>query len=119
MKAGRVPVILSDDWVAPLGPAWDAFSMRVEERDIERVGDICAENVGRAADMGKLAEKAFADFFSIDACATTILDRCMAIKQGIGMQYPSGQFRAAVRGLRDIPMVRKTLGPAAKRLIFR
>ncbi len=119
MKAGRVPVIISDDWVAPVGPDWEQFSLRVEERDIERVADICIANAGRAADMGRLAEQAFADCFSADACATTILDRCLAIRQAIGTEYRGAQFRAAARGLKDLPMLRNTLGPAIKRLIFR
>jgi hypothetical protein len=31
MAAGRVPVIISDDWVEPAGPDWEAFSVRCPE----------------------------------------------------------------------------------------
>lgn len=119
MKAGRVPVIISDDWVAPVGPAWEQFSLRVKERDIERVVDICMENVGRATEMGRLAEQAFADFFSLEACAATILDRCMAIKRSIADGYRAAQVQATACGLTDLPMLRRTLAPAVKRLIVR
>src|SRR5258706_12122572 len=37
LALGRVPVILSDKWVAPEGPDWAAFSLPVEERDAGRV----------------------------------------------------------------------------------
>ena len=33
MAMGRVPVILSDDWIAPEGPCWEKFSIRVREDD--------------------------------------------------------------------------------------
>ena len=119
MKAGRVPVIISDDWVAPVGPDWEQFSLRVKERDIEQVADVCVANLARAEDMGRLAEQAFADFFSVNACGTTVLDRCLAIKQAISADYRGTQLCAAARALTDWPMVRSTLGPVAKRLILR
>lgn len=118
MKAGRVPVILADDWVAPVGPTWNEFSLRVKERDLERVADICATSVGRASEMGRLAQQAFADFFSVDTCATTILDTCLAIKQTIGTEYRRVRLSAAVRGLTDLPMVRKAVVPAGKRWLL-
>jgi hypothetical protein len=34
MQLGRVPVIISDDWVPPIGPAWNEFSIRVAEDKI-------------------------------------------------------------------------------------
>src|SRR2546430_7005512 len=30
-RSGRVPVIVSDDWVEPTGPNWDEFTIRVPE----------------------------------------------------------------------------------------
>src|SRR4051794_35247965 len=33
MAAGRVPVIISDEWVAPPGLDWDRFSLRVAESE--------------------------------------------------------------------------------------
>ena len=34
LAAGRVPVIISDDWVPPAGPDWDACSLRVREAEV-------------------------------------------------------------------------------------
>ena len=115
MKAGRVPVIISDDWVAPVGPAWEQFSLRVAERHIARVAEVCAANADRAADMGQLAAIAFTDYFSIESCATTILDRCMAIKSRCEGNIRRNQFSAALNGLTDLAMIRRTVVPAAKK----
>ena len=40
MKSGRAPAIVSDDWEPPAGPDWESFSVRIAERDIERVPEI-------------------------------------------------------------------------------
>ena len=37
MMLGRVPVILSDQWVPRVGPDWESFSLRVMERDVSKV----------------------------------------------------------------------------------
>src|SRR5205823_6635800 len=37
MRMGRVPVILSDQWVPPEGPSWDKFSLRIREADCDRI----------------------------------------------------------------------------------
>ena len=40
LKAGRVPVIVSDDWTPPNGPDWDSCSLRVREAEVERLPEI-------------------------------------------------------------------------------
>jgi hypothetical protein len=40
MRLGRVPVVISDDWVEPPNCDWSEFHIRVAERDIERLPDI-------------------------------------------------------------------------------
>ena len=37
MMLGRVPVIVSDQWVPPDGPDWESFSMRVKEREVDTI----------------------------------------------------------------------------------
>src|SRR4051812_5949003 len=43
MRIGRVPVILADGWVPPLGPEWDKFAIRIGERDFARVPEMLEE----------------------------------------------------------------------------
>src|SRR5205823_9816563 len=48
MRMGRVPVILADGWVPPIGPRWDDFSIRVHERDFAMVPQLLEEREGKA-----------------------------------------------------------------------
>jgi hypothetical protein len=64
MKMGRVPVILSDDWVAPEGPAWQEFSIRVSESRVDELPEIIRRYESDAFVMGKLARQAWENWFS-------------------------------------------------------
>ena len=55
MQAGRVPVIIAIDWVAPTGPAWEEFSLRVPEGLVSDIPALLAAREGDAAEMGRLA----------------------------------------------------------------
>jgi hypothetical protein len=55
MKAARVPVIVSDNYVPPTEINWDDCSVRVAERDL---GDLPAVLRERAADWARLATNA-------------------------------------------------------------
>jgi hypothetical protein len=67
LAAGRAPVIISDEWVAPEGPDWAAFSVRWPEKapvaelfeHLERVED-------DAVRMGALAREAYTTWFARD-----------------------------------------------------
>ena len=52
MKAGRVPVIISDDWVPPRGPDWDSFSIWVKEDQTESIPTVLERNEWRHKHMG-------------------------------------------------------------------
>lgn len=67
LKAGRVPVIVSDEWVRPTGPDWDSFSVTIPEADIESIPTILAELEPQAREMGRRAGDAHAEWFSADA----------------------------------------------------
>lgn len=57
MMAGRVPVIVSDRWVPAREFAWEAFSLRVPEKEIESIPDLCQQYAGSALEMGRLARR--------------------------------------------------------------
>ena len=63
MKMGRVPVILSDDWVAPDKPTWLDFSMRVSESKIHELPEIIERYVAQAFTIRKLAREAWKKWF--------------------------------------------------------
>ena len=54
---GRVPVILSDAWVAPDGPAWEEFSIRIPERQLDEVPRLLETYASRFDLMGVRAVK--------------------------------------------------------------
>lgn len=65
MALGRVPVIVSDEWTAPPGPDWGAFSLRVSEDRITDLPRIVRERADDWAEMGRQARKAWEDFFDV------------------------------------------------------
>ena len=52
MKMGRVPVILSDEWVYPERVDWRSCSITVPEREVARIPEILSQYESRAAEMG-------------------------------------------------------------------
>jgi hypothetical protein len=81
MKAGRVPVIVSDQWVPPEGPAWENFSIRVRQKDIAQIPRILEEHEPGAEAMGKLARETWEEWFSRETCFHRIVEWCLRIKQ--------------------------------------
>jgi len=65
MAAGVTPVLLSDDFALPPGPAWDTFLIQVRERDIAKLPEILEPYLESAAERGRLARQAFDKYFSI------------------------------------------------------
>lgn len=55
MMAARVPVIISDSWVPARELQWDRFALRVPERRIDSIPDLCEAYADRAREMGRLA----------------------------------------------------------------
>jgi hypothetical protein len=80
MRMGRAPVILSDDWVAPPGAAWDAFAIRVAERDWERIPQILEAREHEAVAMGKRARTEWVEWFSREVAFHRIVDSCLALR---------------------------------------
>jgi hypothetical protein len=64
LKAGRVPVIISDQWVAPQGPNWASFSLRISEKCVDSIPAIIYDHETRWPDMSSAARQAWADWFS-------------------------------------------------------
>ena len=74
MAAGVAPVLLSDAYALTPGPAWDQFLIRVRERDIARLPAILEPHLDSAAERGRLARRAFDEFFAIDREFDRIVD---------------------------------------------
>lgn len=57
MRAGRAPVILSDEWTPPPFVDWEACSLRIAESEIEKLPQIMLKNSIKASRMGEIARQ--------------------------------------------------------------
>jgi hypothetical protein len=97
LQLGRVPVIISDDWVAPDGPAWETFSVRVAERDVPRIPRILAELEPRAAEMGRRARAAWVEWFSEEVSFHRAVESCLDIARGRRATEPVRRWLSLAR----------------------
>ena len=100
MMLGRVPVIVSDQWVAPRGPDWGAFSVRVPEA---RVADIPALLGARridAAQMGELARAAWLQWFSPAASFHRSVEWCLELAGDAGARSGARGYAPYLQMLR-------------------
>jgi hypothetical protein len=94
MKTGRVPVILSDDWVAPVGPDWDTFSVRVPEARIAELPAILEERETNSERMGAKARTAWESWFSPAVHFHRIVEWCLEIQSTRPLPERWGQYLA-------------------------
>jgi glycosyltransferase involved in cell wall biosynthesis len=64
IAAGRVPVIISDEWVEPPGPNWKAFTLRIAESRAKAVLELLESHRDDWQRMSAEASAAYRDFFS-------------------------------------------------------
>ncbi len=81
LKAGRVPVIISDAWVPPDGPDWDQFSIRVPQSEIRSIPQILASRERDAPEMARKARAAWDEWFAADVAFHRLVEWCLAIKR--------------------------------------
>ena len=86
MKAGRIPVIISDEWVPPNGPVWETFSIRVKENKISRILALLEQYEPESEAMGRRARVAFEDWFSKETVFHRIVEWCLTLN---GSSRPS------------------------------
>jgi hypothetical protein len=112
MAAGRVPVIVSDEWVPPAGPVWDECAVFIPEAQIDRVGAILESHEARFPAMAAAARRAWEDWFAQDALfhrmteALADIIRTRTIPESvlcrkITARYVRMRLRAAKGQLRD------------------
>ena len=57
MQLGRVPIIISDQWVPPYNLDWDSFSIRIAEHQVEQIPDILKKMESTWKEMAVTARK--------------------------------------------------------------
>ena len=91
MQSGRVPVIISDRWVPWSNIEWSKFSLRVREKDIASLPNICLEASGHWVTMALEARKAWEEWFSPRGLAKLIDTSLTDIKST--RKYPERLLR--------------------------
>jgi hypothetical protein len=76
---GRVPVILSDDWIPPSGPTWESFSIRINESDYAQIPHLLEQREAESVTMGNLARKEWEEWFSDEVAFHRIVESCLDI----------------------------------------
>lgn len=100
MKAGRVPVIISDDWVRPPGPRWDDLAVFVPEDQVARIPQILEQEEANWEQKARLARKAWEDYFAPEAIFNYFIDNLVQLQQGSLKLSPSMMVRHSAAFLR-------------------
>lgn len=80
LRMGIAPVIISDEFVPPLGPDWNDFSIRVKEDNLNQIEHILQEREDEYERLGKAAREAWENFFSKDKQFHYLVEAGLSIK---------------------------------------
>lgn len=80
LAAGRVPVILGDEWVAPQGPDWDACSLRIPEAQVAELPRLIEEANTRWEELSANALATWREWFSTDVQFHRMAQACLKLK---------------------------------------
>jgi hypothetical protein len=93
LSAGRVPVVISDDWVPPPGPDWNRFSVRWPEGRVAGLREALAAYDEHWNDMSAAAKQAFAEFFAPDVWFHQFAELCEELRDQPSDPFPKRGFR--------------------------
>ena len=97
MRAGRVPVIISDDWVPPESVPWSEFALFVKESDIDQIPSILHRESHSYGRRSQLAKVAWNNYFEAKVLPRTIVNwACVVLENA---RTPAGH-RALAKVLR-------------------
>lgn len=91
LRLGRAPVILADDWAPVPGPEWDAFSIRVPERELDALPALLEAREAVAPAMGRAAREAWEAWFDRPVSFHRIVEACLRLGRG-GTMHTQPRF---------------------------
>jgi hypothetical protein len=109
MRMGRVPVILADEWVAPAGPRWDAFAIRIRENEFAEIPRLLEQREAEALAMGELARREWEEWFSDEVLFHRLVELCLDIKRKRKLPESLGRWPVYLQRLRPFHL-RRMLG---------
>ena len=117
MKAGRIPVIISDQWVPPTGPIWETFSIRVKESQVSRIPELLESFEPEAELMAHRARIAWEEWFSNETVFHRIIDWCLSLKKRHSHRFLIADVVPYVQLLRPF-YFRHVVLPGAKHFVL-
>ena len=84
LAAGRVPVIISDDWLPIPGPDWRACAVRVPERNANAIPDMLESLESQWSVMAAAARHVWVDYFARDVIWHRMIESIVDIQQTRG-----------------------------------
>ena len=90
LRAGRVPVIIADEWVAPQGPDWARCSVRVREDRLDDLPELCAQLEPEWPQMASAARRVWATWFADEVLFDRMGD---ALGELLSTAQSSGKIR--------------------------
>ena len=112
MMLGRVPVIVSDQWVPPDGPDWERVSVRITESEVETIPARLESLAADAPAMGEAARTAWLDWFSEGASFHRTIEWCLDLARSAPARAGLRRYAPYVQMLRPYHAARSV----AKRL---
>jgi hypothetical protein len=117
MKVGRIPVVISDAWVPPVGPDWTRCSIRVAERDVANIPLILRSREADALQMGQAARREWEDWFSKEVAFHRITDWCLELLRSPRPPAVVTRFYVDVQRLRPYHFRHTVLSGLKRRLL--
>ena len=115
MRMGRVPVILSDGWVEPPGPAWSEFSIRVPETSCANLPRLLEAREHEAAQMGARARSEWLQWFSEEVAFHRVTEWCLQIRDRRRVREQFARWPVFGQYVRPFHL-RRFLGAKARRV---
>jgi hypothetical protein len=109
MRMGRVPVILSDEWMPPAGPRWEKFSIRINESKFAEIPSLLEQRELDAVGMGELAREEWEQWFSDEVVFHRLVESCLDIRRKRRIPESIARWPAYLQCLRPFH-VRRILG---------
>lgn len=84
MKAGRVPVIISDEWVSPRGLPWSDFAVFIPESRVEEIPRILEKEEATWEAKANLARLVWEESFAPDTLFNYCINNLLTLKRSAG-----------------------------------
>ena len=79
LRAGRVPVILSNEWVEPTGPDWAGCSLRVQENAVASLPHFLKQHEPKFEEMSVCASQTYAEWFAPNVIFHRTIEQCQEL----------------------------------------